>query len=191
MLGAQDRRCRRGPARRGARRPTSCRPGRAGRSVRRGRGRACPSRRCWRSPPAAARRRTARRARDRRGGRSPVAPASRRSARPSRRAARPGSRARRRAPRAPSASRPKLVGRRREDDPDAARGARRRAAVAAILAVDGDPAVELGPDDARDEPGGGQRQGRLAGAGPAGDPTRSPAATERLTPSRAGSRRPG
>ena len=31
-----------------------------------------------------------------------------------------------------------------------------------------DPTVEPGPDDARDEAGGGQRQGRLAGTGPAG-----------------------
>ena len=60
-----------------------------------------------------------------------------------------------------------LVGRRREDDPDPAeqRAARRGRGVDP---VDGDPAVELGPHDPRDEPGGSQREGRLAGSGPAG-----------------------
>ena len=61
-----------------------------------------------------------------------------------------------------------LVGRRGEDDPDLAEeraGCRGRR----VGAFDDDPTVELGPDDARDEPGRGERQRRLAGAGPAGD----------------------
>ena len=106
VLGAQDRASRPGPARRAGRRPPPSPPDRAARSARRGRGRSCPSPRCSRWPPAAARRPTARTARGRRGGRSTAAPASRRSARPSRPAGRPGSRARRRAPRGPSASMP-------------------------------------------------------------------------------------
>ena len=71
VLGAQDRGPGRAPARRAGRRPTRSRPDRAGRSARRARGRSCPSPRCSRSRPAAARRRTARTARGRRGGRSP------------------------------------------------------------------------------------------------------------------------
>ena len=67
-------RSRPGPAPRAGRRPPPSRPGRAGPSARRGRGRSCPSPRCWRSRPAAARRPTARTARGRRGGRSPAAP---------------------------------------------------------------------------------------------------------------------
>ena len=60
-----------------------------------------------------------------------------------------------------------LVGRRREDDPDPAeqRAARRGRGVDPL---DGDPAVQLGPHDPGDEPGGSQREGRLAGPGPAG-----------------------
>ena len=58
-----------------------------------------------------------------------------------------------------------LVGRRGEDDPDLAEeraGCRGRR----VGAFDDDPTVDLGPDDARDEPRRGERQGRLAGAGP-------------------------
>ena len=56
----------------------------------------------------------------------------------------------------------------REDDPDlaeerAGRGGRR------VGAFDDHPTVELGPDDARDEPGRGERQGRFPGARPAVD----------------------
>ena len=60
-----------------------------------------------------------------------------------------------------------LVGRRRKDDPDPAeqRAARRGRGVDPF---DGDPAVQLGPHDPGDEPGGSQREGRLAGPGPAG-----------------------
>ena len=60
-----------------------------------------------------------------------------------------------------------LVGRRREDDPDPAeqRAARRGRGVDPL---DGHPAVDLGPHDPGDEPGGSEREGRLAGPRSAG-----------------------
>ncbi len=62
-----------------------------------------------------------------------------------------------------------LVGRRREHDPDPAEE-RVGCGADGRHAVDRDPAVQPGADHARDEPGRRQRERRLAGAGPAGDP---------------------
>ena len=92
-----------------------------------------------------------------------------RSARPSRRAACPGSRARTRAPRGRSASTPTAgwPGSRRRSRPGRAARSARRSPCRRLRSTTAP--VELGPDDARDEPGGGERQGRLAGARPAGD----------------------
>ena len=94
----------------------------------------------------------------------------RRSARPSRRAGRRGSRARTRAPRARSASRPTAgwpASRRRCR---LARAGHRRAPMRRPTPSTTTRPPSLRPDHARDEPGGRQRQRRLAGAGPPGDP---------------------
>ena len=68
---------------------------------------------------------------------------------------------------------------------DAGRGGRR------VDAFDLDPTVELGPDDARDEPSGGQGKGGLPAPVRPATPMRSPRPNVRSIPSRLCSRRPG
>ena len=61
-----------------------------------------------------------------------------------------------------------LVGGRREDDADPTQEGI-GLAFGGVDAIDADAAGQRGPHDARDEAAGGQREGRLAGARPAGD----------------------
>ena len=146
VLRAQDRCSRPGPAPRGGRRPPSCRPGRAGRSARRGRGRTCPSRRCWRSPRAAARRPTGRTARDRRGGRcdSRASVASIRASMSARGHAQVLEPERELLADGQLRCR-ELVGRRREDDPDPPEQRRRPCGAASIPSMATRPRAWPGP----------------------------------------------
>ena len=126
----------------------------------------CPSPRCWRSQPVAARRPTARMVHGRPDERSPGVPTPRRSGRPSL-GAPPGSPARTRFLTDRQFRGRELVGRRRKDDPDPAEeraGSQGRL----VGAVDRDPTVRLARTT-RGSTGRGERERRLAGARPTRD----------------------